>query len=211
MDSVSEGDGTPEGKGRAMSEVTELIGSGTVLQSAQHGPQLCFGLMESSPPQGHGPDVVNWDWSRVSGFTSQRGTIWGDYMLIGTFDGSQITMTRPPGPVDLRDDPSAAGDPSGLVPARPPNPAAGPHFPGRGRTFESAMRRTADEGPDSDAELLAIQREESESRDVVSAWVSHHQVCLYVVYDDGSLQQELDDRYGTGVVRVDSALTPYPA
>ncbi|MGH8829004.1 MAG: hypothetical protein ACRDVZ_15690, partial [Jiangellaceae bacterium] len=37
----------------------------TVLESPEHGPQLCHGVAESLPPQCGGPDIAGWDWSAV--------------------------------------------------------------------------------------------------------------------------------------------------
>lgn len=47
------------------------------------------------PPQGSGPDVVGWDWSAVEA-ESASGTTWGEYEVVGTFDGEQFTLTEPP-------------------------------------------------------------------------------------------------------------------
>lgn len=38
----------------------------TVLESPEHGPQLCTSLKQSYPPQGSGPDVIGWDWDKVN-------------------------------------------------------------------------------------------------------------------------------------------------
>ena len=80
-----------------MGAAVELVGFGTVLESPGHGPQLCLGgVLLSLPPQGGGPPVSNWDWSAVPGQESLHGTTWGDYTVIGTYDGHAFTMTRPP-------------------------------------------------------------------------------------------------------------------
>ena len=53
--------------------------SGTVLESPEHGPQLCHVVMESLPPQCEGIDLVGWDWSAVDDEESASGTTWGSY------------------------------------------------------------------------------------------------------------------------------------
>lgn len=93
----------------------------TVLESPKHGPQLCFGgVMESLPPQCSGPDIVGWDWSKVDGEESANGTTWGDYRVVGTWDGERLTLTEPPSPV------KAAQGPDGIELATPcPEPEGG--------------------------------------------------------------------------------------
>ena len=68
--------------------------SATVLESRDHGPQLCYVVMESFPPQCSGPDIAGWDWSTVEA-ESASGTRWGQYVVIGTFDGETFTLTEP--------------------------------------------------------------------------------------------------------------------
>jgi hypothetical protein len=70
--------------------------SATVLESPEHGPQLCDAVAESYPPQCGGPDVVGWDWSEVEA-ESAAGTTWGYYTLVGTWDGQRFT------PVEVRE------------------------------------------------------------------------------------------------------------
>lgn len=64
-----------------------------VLESAEHGPQLCYEVQDSYPPQCEGPDVVGWDWSAVEA-ESASGTTWGNYRITGTWDGSTFTLTE---------------------------------------------------------------------------------------------------------------------
>lgn len=77
--------------------VTYAADSVTVLESPEHGPQLCSTVAESLPPQCGGPDVVGWDWSKVR-HESHGGTTWGQYRVVGTWDGAKLTLTEPPGP-----------------------------------------------------------------------------------------------------------------
>lgn len=66
----------------------------TVLESPEHGPQLCHGVDLSYPPQCGGPDIAGWDWSAVE-HESAAGTHWGSYVLVGTFDAETFTLTEP--------------------------------------------------------------------------------------------------------------------
>jgi hypothetical protein len=71
----------------------------TVLESPDHGPQLCLGPVELSlPPQCGGPDVIGFDWADVDDEESANGTTWGSYGLTGTWDGERFTLTERPGP-----------------------------------------------------------------------------------------------------------------
>lgn len=72
----------------------------TVLESPEHGPQLCDTVMESYPPQCGGPDIIGWDWSAVGGVESASGTTWGSYIITGTWDGQAFTLTETPRPND---------------------------------------------------------------------------------------------------------------
>lgn len=73
--------------------------STTVLESPEHGPQLCLGgVADSYPPQCGGPEVVGWRWDEVDGEESASGTTWGTFSVVGTWDGEQLTLTEPPGP-----------------------------------------------------------------------------------------------------------------
>jgi hypothetical protein len=95
---------TPQGPGRSPGSgpinppaVTGTYrATGTVLESPEHGPQLCFAVAESYPPQCSGIDIVGWDWATVEGAESANGTSWGSYTVTGTWDGERLTLTEPP-------------------------------------------------------------------------------------------------------------------
>lgn len=71
----------------------------TVLESPEHGPQLCLGgVADSYPPQCGGPDIDGWDWDAVTGAESASGTTWGSYTVVGTYDGERFTLTEPAQP-----------------------------------------------------------------------------------------------------------------
>jgi len=255
----------------------ELVGCGVVLESAEHGPQLCLGvLLASNPPQGGGPAVVNWDWSAVSGHQSLAGTTWGVYTLTGIYDGDTFTMTRPPMPGRQVDEggPAAAASPDELATPCPEPPGGWRVLdPSRatdeamGRTFEAARRlegyagswmdqsinpgrrgRAEDEdllmndptrliinvmvtgdttaaearlretwggalcvcpARHTETELLHVLDEVLTTPGMLTAGTGRDHVELQVVYDDGSLQRELDAKFGVGLVVVASALRPH--
>lgn len=71
-------------------------GDGTVLESGEHGPQLCLGgIATSYPPQCGGPDIAGWAWDAVEGEESASGTTWGSYHVIGTYAEGTFTLTEP--------------------------------------------------------------------------------------------------------------------
>ena len=87
----------PSAGGAASSADERYAVSATVLESPDHGPQLCSSVMESYPPQCGGPDVVGFDWTDVEGVESANGTTWGAYRVVGTWDGERLALTEPPG------------------------------------------------------------------------------------------------------------------
>ncbi|MFE3450504.1 hypothetical protein ACFXJ8_16375 [Nonomuraea sp. NPDC059194] len=76
----------------------------TVLSNAEHGPQLCAMVAQSLPPQCGGPDIVGWDWTTVE-HESRDGVRWGEYHVVGTWDGDRLTLTEPARPAERRDTP----------------------------------------------------------------------------------------------------------
>ncbi len=72
-------------------------GTVTVLESPQHGPQLCAAVAESYPPQCGGPGIGGWRWDDLRA-ESAGGTTWGTYEVTGTFDGGVFTLTDPARP-----------------------------------------------------------------------------------------------------------------
>lgn len=66
---------------------------GTVLESPDHGAELCLGgIAESYPPQCSGLQILDWDWSEVEGEESASGTTWGTFHVVGTYDGTAFTV-----------------------------------------------------------------------------------------------------------------------
>ncbi|HVF04224.1 MAG TPA: hypothetical protein VNA20_05235 [Frankiaceae bacterium] len=78
-----------------------------VLESPEHGPELCVGGVQTSlPPQCGGIPVTPFSWRDVPGRESRNGTTWGTATFVGTFDGRTFRLTekprppRRPGPVE---------------------------------------------------------------------------------------------------------------
>lgn len=101
---VSASDDAPAGEDpRAVYAVTA-----TVLEDDAHGPHLCDTVQDSYPPQCSGHEIVGWDWAEVDDETSANGTTWGSYRVVGTWDGTRLTLTEPPGP-PVHDDEDGGG------------------------------------------------------------------------------------------------------
>lgn len=148
-------------------------------------PMLCLGAVaESYPPQCSGPPIDGWDWAAVEGEETASGVTWGVYAVRGNWDGERLSVTREP-ILGALYDPMA--DPSA------PNP------------WDESLPA----GPLPESEAVALQSELSEALPTVltSAPVNGRLV-VEVVYDDGSLQEEADARYGDDAVVVISRLTP---
>jgi hypothetical protein len=105
-------------------DVQHYEASLTVLESRDHGPELCFTVETSYPPQCGRPPVSGWDWTQVDGEETANGTTWGEFHVVGTYDGTGFTLTEAPGapttPPDLgrsRDFDPACDDPDVANPA----------------------------------------------------------------------------------------------
>lgn len=71
-----------------------------VLDEGAEGPVLCLGgVADSLPPQCAGVSLAGWDWEAVDGEERSDGTRWGDYHIVGTYDGEVFTVTEA-GPYD---------------------------------------------------------------------------------------------------------------
>jgi hypothetical protein len=160
----------------------------TVIEAPGHGPQLCTSVMESNPPQcGGGIEVVGWDWTGLDGSETAEDTTWGEYVVIGTYDGERFTITEPPTPY-------VAPEPTEPPPATTPCPP--------GALCVSSGERTA-----ADLESLRARLHDELAPLGSSVDGRAGQVFMQVIVDDG-LQAELDQRYGPGLVRVHALLTP---
>ena len=141
---------TEEPTGRQLYEVTTVV-----LEDRSHGPMLCPGGMATSdPPQCGNVPVTNWDWDAVEGEQRKRGTIWGSYRLVGTYDGESFTVSQfgPPTASDdgFDDDPIAAPC---------PDPPGGWPWPDPARS--------------SDRDLTAAQRAAQAESDFAGVWIDY--------------------------------------
>lgn len=142
-------------------------------------PELCLGpVAESWPPQCSGPALVGWDWGEHQGTYDRSGSArWGTYLVQGEWDGSTFTVESAV--------PGALYDPA---------PAPTPPLP------EPAEHH-------SPAELEQVAGEVGEQvPGVLGAQVVGAHVLADVTYDDGTLQQQVDDEYGAGVVVLTSMI-----
>lgn len=120
----------------------ELFGSGMVLQNGDGEARLCLGGVATSlPPQCDGPPIGNWDWAKVPGH-HRDGVTWGSFVVVGTYDGSRFTLTRPavtPGEYD-GPRPVLPEDPPLTTPC--PVPTGGWHVRDPARTTRASLDRT---------------------------------------------------------------------
>lgn len=99
LDRVDAGGGVPSGQ--------RYAANATVLESTDHGPQMCLGgIAKSLPPQCGGPDIVGWSWDEVDAEEAANGTTWGSYLVVGTYTDAVFTLTEPA----TAPDPSLADD-----------------------------------------------------------------------------------------------------
>ena len=88
-------DGGPvaEGSSSTTPSGRQYEATGTVLESADHGPQLCLGAVAASlPPQCGGPDLLGWDWAAVDGEESRNGTTWARLHVTVAVSGDDYTL-----------------------------------------------------------------------------------------------------------------------
>lgn len=162
-----------------------VSGQGTVLQSFDDPPQLCLGaIAESYPPQCSGPEIIGWDWSTIELKESVEDVTWGAYAVIGLWDGERFDLKEPPIPLALYDPMPQEPDPR--------------HDP-------------ANAGKGTDAELDRIQRELFDSLEPLIAGPDNGYLFVTVIFDDGSIQEYVDEKYGPDLVVIESALTPLDA
>jgi len=89
--------GAPEDPGEALYEATA-----TVLEAPDGEPMLCLGpMLMSLPPQCGDIPVHGWSWDAVEGEQRQAGVRWGEFHVVGRYDGETFTLAEagPPRPV----------------------------------------------------------------------------------------------------------------
>jgi hypothetical protein len=107
---------------------------------------------------------------------------WGTYAVFGTWNGTSLTTTQDAIPLALYD-------------AMP---------------IDDPRRDGSRPGSTGEAELARIQAELAlpDSAPPLGSSIAHGYLFVDVIYDDGTAQTELDERYGPDVVVVESALRP---
>ncbi len=144
-----------------------------VVMDTGEGPELCLGpVAESYPPQCGGPAIEGWRWRDQQAFEKAGDVRWGYFALTGAWDGTTFTVSDAV--------PAALYSPPRQDEQDPPPPL-----------------RQRDE-----ASINEIAREVSALPGVAGTYVENNQVVVEVAYDDGTLQQRLDDEYGANAVRV---------
>lgn len=165
----------------------ETTGVGTVLE-LDGTPMLCLGaIAESYPPQCSGPEVVGWDWAAVDGEETASGVTWGAYAVWGDWNGETFAVTREPILAALYDP---------MLDPTTPNP------------WDDALPPGA--LPESEAAVVQAELEEVMSGLLSSSFINRR-VVVEVMFDDGTLQRSVDERYGDDAVVVISSLKPADA
>jgi len=73
---------------------TRYEANATVLDDGS-GPALCLGgVAESLPPQCDGIPLNGWSWDAVEGEQTASGVTWGEFHVVGTYDGTSFTLER---------------------------------------------------------------------------------------------------------------------
>lgn len=86
----------PEDAAEALYEAT-----GTVLEAPGGGPMLCLGpMLMSLPPQCGDIPIRGWSWDAVEGEQRHGGVRWGEFRVVGRYDGETFALVEagPPGP-----------------------------------------------------------------------------------------------------------------
>jgi hypothetical protein len=90
-----------------------LVRTSTTVLDDGGGPVLCLaGMADSLPPLCDGPAVAAWDWDDHPGARAAGGARWGEFDLVGTWDGTTFTVSEAEAvePVDdLTDRPGGSG------------------------------------------------------------------------------------------------------
>ncbi|HJV03927.1 MAG TPA: hypothetical protein VJ868_01570 [Actinomycetota bacterium] len=149
------GQGTPQPAGARSDPEQRYEWSGVILESPEHGPMLCLGmLLDSLPPQCGDVPLTAWDWGTVDGEERLAGTIWGEYRVIGTYDGSSFRVLEVGPP-----DPPPAPDPADPVDTPCSEPPGGWEADDPGRTSEADRQRAT--------------RAASSEPDFAGLWIDH--------------------------------------
>jgi hypothetical protein len=129
---------------------------GTVLENEEHGPMLCLGAQPAVyPPMCGTIPISNWDWGTVSDEETVGDSIWGDYRLVGTFDGRAFTVEEVTPP------PHAGGHQDPIEPGCP-EPGGGWTATDESRTGEADLQ-DAIAGARGESDFSGVWVDEAES------------------------------------------------
>jgi hypothetical protein len=132
----------------------------TVVQSPGHAAQFCKDEVKiSDAPECSTVDIVGWDWGHLKADSAERnvetgyvyppGTKRGNYVLVGTFDGNQLTLTQPAVDAPPWNESAPAPQGSEFPETRCPKPTGGwrPVDPAKATdgAFDAALRRAKTE------------------------------------------------------------------
>ena len=86
---------TDEAPPTAAQPASELYEANATVLEGDEGPMLCLGAMLLSLPAQCGDvPIANWDWDTVGGEESMAGRTWGQYHVVGAYDGETFTVTE---------------------------------------------------------------------------------------------------------------------
>jgi hypothetical protein len=144
------------------------------------------GVNNSYPPGCTGPTIHGWDWDAVDGEKRAANVVWGYYEARGIWDGTSFTIGEHP--------PQSFMPPTEPPQDRPVDPLLDPGNHGAG----------------TESRLEQIQRELWESGQPVltDMQIENGYLFLRVPYDDGSIQAQMDNRFGPKLVAVRNAFGP---
>lgn len=156
-----------------------VIATGTVMD-VDGAVELCLGpIAESYPPQCSGIPMSGWTWDGVDGSEQVDRVRWGAYAVTGQYDGTIFAVTETPVLLALYD--SLPHD---------EQPVAG------SKTTDELTRIQGDI-----ASLFA-----SAPGTLLGSVPIDGVLVVDVVWDDGTLQQAADERYGADAVVIRPAL-----
>ena len=151
----------------------------TVLQAKNEPAMLCLGgIALSLPPQCGEMPITNWSWDRAGRHEQFNGARWGDFHLVGTYDGESFTVLEVGPPRDDNPQPSDGID----IPC--PEPEGG--------------WVASDPSRASDADLRAGLRYARAQPDSAGGWLKHTEPFV----DTGA-----DGPYGPNEIVLNAAFT----
>lgn len=152
-----------------------------VLESPDHGPELCVGVvLLPDPPRCGGPPIVGWSWDEVEGESTTGGTTWGEYHVTGAFDGEVFTLVDVGPPRDAEPEPETSDQPC-------TEPANGWAVPDPKKASEWHTDRASERASDDD--------------DFAGIWQDYYgdgEIILYVAFTGDLERHERDLRKAWG-------------